>query len=73
MPGIIVLQDDITRLPIVLVSKSDSGLTIQLSEHTVLPGSFRILFERTMEPCALVWQDGRLAGVQLLPLENLTF
>ena len=68
--GVLVLNDDLTRFPIYLVNKSSFGLTIELSEHTELPESFRILLDRTIEPCALVWQVDRLAGLRVLALSD---
>lgn len=59
------MTDDLTRLPIILVNRSRSGLTIELQEQVALPRTFRILFDRSIEPCTLVWQEGRLAGVQV--------
>ncbi len=59
------MDDELTRLPVVLVNRSTSGRTIGLQEHITLPNPFRILFDRLIEPYILVWQDGRLAGVKL--------
>ena len=61
----LVLNDDLTRFPVVVISRSASGLTIELAKPVVLPATFRILVQHAIEPCTLAWQNGRLAGARL--------
>lgn len=55
------LNDDLTRVPVLAINRSGSGLTIELSEPVDLPASLRILVQQAIEPCALAWQKGKLA------------
>jgi len=61
----LVLNDDLTRFPVVVINRSGSGLTIELAEPVDLPATFRILVQQAIEPCDLAWQNGKLAGVRL--------
>jgi hypothetical protein len=64
MPAMLVLNDDLTRFPVVVINRSASGLTIELAKPVDLPATFRILVQHAIEPCALAWQNGNLAGVR---------
>lgn len=59
----LVLSDGLTRLPVRILDASPDGARLELGADIDLPGEFYVLFEHRLEPCRLVWRDGRILGI----------
>ncbi|MDN5862772.1 MAG: hypothetical protein L0H19_04905 [Salinisphaera sp.] len=62
------MSDELVRLPAAIVNLSHNGAMLELTNRAALTGSVTLLFEHTMQPCTLVWQQASLAGVRFVEL-----
>jgi len=61
----LVLSDEITRYRVLVINRSNSGVTVELVENVTLSEKLRLLVDHSIELYSLVWQRGRLAGLRL--------
>lgn len=65
--AIIVADDGLTRLAALILDRSYAGVQIRLQQDSVIPPNCCILFDHRIEPCRVVWQANRAAGLLFLP------
>jgi hypothetical protein len=71
LTAIAVEADGVIRHQGKMVSRSQSGATIELETEVQLPTRFVLLFGHVSEPCQLIWQRGHTAGVNFEDDRNL--
>ena len=59
-----VLSDELVRLPTTIVNLSSSGAMLELDESLQPGESVTLLYGHSIEPCTVVWQRARHAGVR---------
>jgi hypothetical protein len=64
VPAVLVIGDGLVRRPITIINLSRSGIMIELNAGFDVPSRFYLLFERKLQPCELVWQQGLFAGAK---------
>lgn len=57
-------NEGLVRMPVTVIDQSLGGVGITLSEDTEAPDRCILLLQHRIEPCRLVWQAGRLVGLQ---------
>lgn len=62
-PGTVILADA-TRIEVIVVNNSRTGIMLELADNVDLPHSFSLLFKNILEPCDLVWQNGIFVGAK---------
>lgn len=61
--AIIVADDGLTRLSALILDRSHAGVQIRLQQDSVIPTDCCILFDHRIEPCRVIWQASRAAGL----------
>ncbi|MET3925653.1 PilZ domain-containing protein [Devosia sp. 2618] len=59
----VVGDSGMSRLAAAVLDLSESGVRVRLVEEELIPTECYILFGNRMEPCRLVWQTSRSAGL----------
>jgi hypothetical protein len=62
-PATVVWDEGLTRVPAFIVDESAFGVRVRLSAEMPIVGACYLLFAHRIEPCNLVWQTGRAAGL----------
>ena len=60
---VVVCDGGLTRLQALVVDQSETGVRLRLAEDKPIQSDCYLLFGRRMEPCRLVWQASRSAGL----------
>jgi len=59
-------EDGLSRHPVTILNVSEAGAMAELAADVPAEGHSVLLFGHRLEPCRLVWRDGRLAGFEFL-------
>ena len=59
----LVCNGGLKRLAAYILDISETGVRVRLADYARIAPECYILFEHRMEPCRLVWQSDRSAGL----------
>lgn len=62
----IVADAGLTRLSALILDRSRVGVQIRLQQDSIIPADCCILFDHRIEPCRVVWQASRAAGLMFV-------
>ena len=60
---VVVCDGGLTRLRALVVDQSETGVRIRLTDDKPIHADCYLLFGRRIEPCRVVWQASRSAGL----------
>ena len=60
---VVVCDGGLTRLPALVVDQSETGVRLRFMEDKSIQSDCYLLFAHRIEPCRLVWQASRSAGL----------
>lgn len=63
LTAVAVVNNGVTRLSTTILNLSSSGAMIELVDGSALPQSVTLLYGHSIQPCMVVWQQARRAGV----------
>jgi hypothetical protein len=66
IPVTVVWNGGAARAAGLILDKSETGVRVRLNEAEVIANDCYILFQRRLEPCRVVWQASRSAGLLFL-------